>query len=206
MGGKEKYGRSFSVIHKAICKYGVTNFTYKILRHTSTEAQALELERTYIAKLRQMSKGIYNITDGGEGMTGHKHSKKSRRAISVALQGEKSANAHLTEKNVRSIYKLLASGAPAATIAKLYSVSKSTVNMIAKGKRWAHLYRPLKKKRASAPKGERCAHSILNGKKVRSIRRLLKRGQTRPNIAKLFRVSITAIQNIGSGRTWSHIK
>jgi group I intron endonuclease len=206
-GGKKKYGRSFSIVHAAIRKYGKENFTYEIIRHTRTEKAALKLEQYYIAKLKKSGQQVYNVTSGGEGMTGHKHSQKSRQAISFAQQGEKSVNAKLTENDVYAINNLLDAGALRSAIAQQFSTSVSTINMIARGKRWAHLYQPskVKDRKPNIPKGDMAGNSILTSEKVLEIKLLLKDGKTQSGIAKLFGVSKTTIQNIASGRTWSHI-
>lgn len=206
-GGREKYSHLFSVVHAAIRKYGKDNFSYKIIRYTRTEDAALNLEKYYIAKLKQSKQPVYNITGGGEGITGYKHSSRARQAISFAQQGEKSANAKLTEKDVIAINNLLDDGVAHHAISQLFHTSVSTINMIALGKRWAHLYDPSKaKKRVPVVlKGDVSPRSILTSDKVRKIKILLNNGKTQSKIAERFGVSKTAIQNIWSGRTWSHI-
>lgn len=138
-GGKEKYPRSFSTIHKAIRKYSPKNFTYEIVKEFTTESSALKAETSLISKLRKSGYILYNLTDGGDGLSGFTHSKMSRQKISSSQQGEKSSNAKLTEANVISIKQFVRDGIPRSEIAKQFNVSLSTIAMIIQGRRWAHI-------------------------------------------------------------------
>ncbi len=138
-GGKEKYGRCFWIIHRAICKYGESNFKYAILKHTKTESEALLFEQEVIAHSRKEGQTIYNVTGGGEGMTGYHHTKKTKRRLSIACRGDNSPRSILSEQNVITIKQLLKEGVTYTKIADQYKVSKSTIAMIAQGKRWSHI-------------------------------------------------------------------
>lgn len=138
-GGREKYGRSFSVVHRAIRKYGKENFSYKIIQYTNTETEALDLEQKLIAQMREFGKTVYNATAGGEGMTGYHHTKKTKQRLSVACRGDKSPRSILTEDKVLKIKRAIADGIIHTELADIYGVSKSTISMIAQGKRWAHV-------------------------------------------------------------------
>lgn len=71
----------------AINKYGWDNFEHKILHYNLLYAQAVELEKYYIAKdktnvckWKDQSCG-YNMTDGGEGVSGRTHSVEAKQKI-----------------------------------------------------------------------------------------------------------------------------
>jgi hypothetical protein len=59
------------------------------VREDFTEVEAFEVERTLIQTIGRMIKGtgpLTNITEGGEGVSGLKHSKSTGKAISTGLQ------------------------------------------------------------------------------------------------------------------------
>jgi group I intron endonuclease len=138
-GGREKYGRSFSVVHRAIRKYGKENFDYEVIQYTDTEIEALDLEQKLIAHMRASGKPAYNVTAGGEGMTGYHHTKNTKQRLSIACRGNNSPRSILTEQDVITIKQSLNDGISRKKLATLYRVSKSTIAMIAQGKRWTHI-------------------------------------------------------------------
>lgn len=139
-GGKEKYGRMYSAIHAAINKYGASNFTYKEIDFADDEKQALHLEQCWIAQLKDSNYALYNLTNGGEGLSGKVHNSETKRKISFAQQGEKSSNAMLRTNQVVEIKRLLKSNQyTRKEIREKFHMSKSTIDMIAQGKRWSHV-------------------------------------------------------------------
>ena len=75
-------------IHKAIAKYGIENFEFKVLEFLPecTKEQLDDKEKHYIQKYQAYSKG-YNCSLGGEGNLGLHHSNETKKLI-----GEKSRN------------------------------------------------------------------------------------------------------------------
>ena len=71
---KRKDGYYF---HKALNKYGIDNFEWVILKENAT----LEDERLLIVSHETHMKG-YNLTLGGEGILGHKHSDNTKKKLS----------------------------------------------------------------------------------------------------------------------------
>jgi len=71
--------------HNAIRKYGWDNFEWKIL-YEGDDAREKEIE--YISMLDTIENG-YNLTIGGEGTTGWKHTDEAKKAISTAGIGNK---------------------------------------------------------------------------------------------------------------------
>lgn len=70
------------LLHRAIRKYGARSFTIKILRRCRSERRLLWTERYYIALFESNNKEQgYNLTDGGEGVSGLKFSAESRRRL-----------------------------------------------------------------------------------------------------------------------------
>lgn len=138
-GGKEKYGRSYSVLHAAITKYGKENFFYQEIDNTNDEQKALHLEKYWISQLKDSGYTLYNVTDGGEGTSGRKHTEETKYKIGFSQQGSKSYNAKLDENKVIKIKQLLKENKNRKDIANIFNVSKSTIDMIAKNKRWPHI-------------------------------------------------------------------
>lgn len=65
------------IIDKARKKYGLENFKVEILRECDTQNELNIWERYYINKYDTKTPNGYNLTDGGNGVSGFKHSKES---------------------------------------------------------------------------------------------------------------------------------
>jgi group I intron endonuclease len=92
---KRQDPKDFSIIHRALLKYGFDNFVIETLAEYSTEKEALSEETRLINELRSQDKNIgYNITAGGEGSSGFKHSEESKLQM-----GKTKAIAYLGEGN-----------------------------------------------------------------------------------------------------------
>ena len=72
----------------AIQKYGWDNFQHRIIAEGLTHEQACRIEISEIAK-DKVTNNSYNITDGGDGRTGTKHSDETKAKISAAKTGKK---------------------------------------------------------------------------------------------------------------------
>lgn len=80
---------SRSTLHNAIRKYGSECFTVEVLTTATSTEQLDQLERLWIIALRSYDRTIgYNMTMGGEGITGHKHSPETRARISKSHTGK----------------------------------------------------------------------------------------------------------------------
>ena len=92
--GKTIGGRTFNLIHKAISKYGIENFSFLSLDEFEDEKECLETEKFWIEFFRSDVNRFgnecgYNLTAGGDGITGKRHSIESRNKISKGLTGRK---------------------------------------------------------------------------------------------------------------------
>jgi group I intron endonuclease len=72
--------------HKAIRKYGLENFEWEILCQCESKYEMDDMEFHYIKQFDSISGG-YNMTLGGEGSPGRKHTKKSILKISESKKG-----------------------------------------------------------------------------------------------------------------------
>lgn len=74
---------------RALRKYGVDSFSWRVLIHEDDLTKLGDLERKYIKKHRTRSPLGYNLTDGGEGNFGWIPSKETREKLSKAFKGKK---------------------------------------------------------------------------------------------------------------------
>lgn len=109
-----KYNTTNQVLHRAIRKYGAENFFLSELTRCTTKTLALDVERQMIKEYKTNmlvypSGNGYNMTDGGDGGNGYKHteetiellrengkryrhSEESKQKISMANRGKKLSN------------------------------------------------------------------------------------------------------------------
>lgn len=75
---KEKSSVYFS---NAIHKHGIDNFEWEVLSETDSEKKLNAMEKFYIACYKKMVE-LYNLTDGGDGLSGYKHKTESIKKMS----------------------------------------------------------------------------------------------------------------------------
>src|ERR1035441_1136752 len=122
----------FSIVHAALNKYGVNNFSFEIIQQDLTEEQAFEREIYYILQYRSNIVRFgnyygYNLTDGGEGQTGYKHTKQSIKKMSLAKIGKRSNHAKLNDEQVSAIICDYNDGVSQIQLAKEYKVCQATI-------------------------------------------------------------------------------
>lgn len=91
-------------INNARAKYGIEAFGFEILK----ECDDKELdywEKYYVKELNTKAPYGYNLTDGGEGMTGYTLSEETKKKMSDAQKGEKNYmyGKHLSEEAKKKI-------------------------------------------------------------------------------------------------------
>ncbi|MGL5709253.1 MAG: GIY-YIG nuclease family protein [Paraclostridium sp.] len=78
------------IFHRAINKYGFDNFKYEVLAYTATDDTAKLMEIALIKQFKSNDRKYgYNLTNGGDGMFGYKHSEESKRKIGDRHKGSK---------------------------------------------------------------------------------------------------------------------
>lgn len=122
-------------------------------------------------------------------------------------------NQKFSEDDVMDIVKLLREGYSSGLIAEKYKCSGKVIDNINKGLSWKYFTWPItesfpirKKTKFHKKQGEDCNFSKLNEEKVRKIKKLLKQRHTSVEIAKRFKVSISTISKIKSGKNWAHVE
>lgn len=74
-------GYKTGIIKKAIEKYGWDNFIHEILISGITKEEA-DFYEAFLIKIYKSLNLSYNITDGGEGTVGYRHSEEARALMS----------------------------------------------------------------------------------------------------------------------------
>lgn len=72
--------------HRAIRKYGLDGFYWEVIDTCNDKATADILEQQYIQQFNSINCG-YNMTKGGGGIVGFRHSDLTKKKMSVAQQG-----------------------------------------------------------------------------------------------------------------------
>lgn len=72
----------------AIRKHGRAAFTTTILERCTTEDEATAREVHWIREMGSRAPDGFNLTDGGEGVTGHRWTEEARAAKSLATMGK----------------------------------------------------------------------------------------------------------------------
>ena len=86
---KLKTPNDFSILHRAIAKYNSDNFIVEKLSEHETEDSSLAEEILLIKQLKSQDRNIgYNLADGGDGVSGFKHSEESKQKMSEMKKGK----------------------------------------------------------------------------------------------------------------------
>ena len=91
------YFGSGIAIKQAINKYGIDNFKKEIICYCNNEEELKEMEKYHIKKEGTFSNG-YNLTLGGEGILGYKHTEDSIRKASDSRKRYYEENPEMREK------------------------------------------------------------------------------------------------------------
>lgn len=137
----DSYMGSGVVLKQAYAKYGIENFKKDILVFDIVEKSFINLlEKEYIALERaNNANGCYNITDGGDGFSGH-HSEEAKRKISEAGKGR-----HPSEETKKKL----------SEARKGYIVSEETKKKLSDFNKGKHLSEETRKKLSEAGKGRK---------------------------------------------------
>lgn len=129
----EATNKSKYPIHNAIRKYGPDAFDVEILCECNSKEEMDEIEKFCIILFDTKTPNGYNLTDGGEGWCGVRHSEESRRKISNAGKGRECKPE--TREKLRRIHK-----------GRIFSEqSKRKMSEAAKGNTKGHATKGMKK-------------------------------------------------------------
>lgn len=189
---KKPNDKNYQLIHKAIAKYGVKNFTIKVIETHKEYQKTLQAETKLIAFYKTNvskygSKFGYNFTDGGEGWFGHKHTEETKEKLRLIRLGKKASKE--TKKKMSDHRKGKDNGMFGKHHSKLSrkKISKTRIE-------------------SGITLGENNPKAKLTEVKVREIKILLKEDKLQQKeIAKIYNVCPSAIQKIASELNWNHI-
>ena len=134
---------SKNTIHAAIRKYGFDNFKKEILI-TSTFSYVKEMEVKAVAAFNCITPHGYNLTKGGDGIVGFKHSDETKISIAKALIGHT-----VSDKTKESLSKSL-KGKKIHTDDSKRKISKFQFRR--------QKSREMREKLSNSTKGKRAAH------------------------------------------------
>jgi predicted transcriptional regulator len=122
----------------------------------------------------------------------------------VALRGEQSKNARLTEADIPEIRKMYRAGWKYKEIAADLGVVEETIRHVLIGKTWTHIPDPdgpiVMQRRG--PQSDECANTKLDWASVRAIRAGHAAGKSYSELASEFGVAKPTIAGIVKGRQW----
>lgn len=132
-----------SYLQRAWNKYGENSFVFEVKEICPIEELNAK-EKIWINKLKSNHKDKgFNLTDGGDGVRGYKHTEEDKIFFSEywtgKQTGEDNSRSVLTNDDVKEIIKLLLNHISMDKIAKKFNVSKSNIQMIKEKKTWTHL-------------------------------------------------------------------
>lgn len=144
-------------LHKAIAKYGIENFWFRCISFCLSEKEALEQEKEFISLFKTTNPKLgYNLTNGGEGNSGYKHTVETKKKLSElgkkkigefnSFHGKthndevkiklRNARRKITDEQISFIFKSKNKGISVSEIANKINISKSHIYEILNGKYW----------------------------------------------------------------------
>lgn len=80
--------KDYTYLHKSMNKHGFDNFKIEQLTEHETDTEALAQETLFIEQFQSRNRDIgYNLTAGGDGPSGYKHTADARKKMSEAKKG-----------------------------------------------------------------------------------------------------------------------
>lgn len=207
-GTATRGGPAVKIVHKAIAKYGVENFSFEVIGEYATEQESLDAEMVAIVAHNSRAHG-YNMTDGGDGVSGLIYTEEVRARMSASHMGKVSGRKGTPtsdETRARMRDSHLGKTLPEEHKRKIgassigHAVSSGARESISSGVRasWADpTIRAIRLERMKRRLTENEARAI----KVA----LAAATQTMAAIARDFGVSARTVHLIARGSSWSHL-
>lgn len=186
------------LIHRAINKYGQDNFSFQEIEKFEIEQEALDAEKFWIEFFRSDvnrfgSKYGYNLTAGGDGISGLKHSQQAKDKISQANKGK------VFSAETRKRMSKSHTGKPSPMLGHSQTDKQKQLQseMVSGEKNYFY---------GKRLEGEQNAFSVLTEQQVIEIITLLKqKTHTQTAIAKIYGVTLSTINKIKTGRSWTYL-
>ena len=211
-------------LHKAIVKYGVDAFEFRIIQEVYSFSEAMLCEMYWILyyksnMIRFGNEFGYNLSDGGEGAGSGPKSKSHKENIGKSNKGKirtvdmrlrlSEAKSSLTKDELAKIKQLLFDNVSTYEIARMLHLTQSVISDIKLGKTHRYFFTDEdiiafgKRKRDLT--GEKNGGAKLNERQVKEIKALLKDGLTSAAISKRYGVGKSTVLRIKNGESWAHI-
>lgn len=204
-------------LQNAWSKHGEDSFIFYILEECERKLIA-NREIFYIKKLKTKRPFGYNLTDGGDGSIGYKHTKEALEKMKLkdAIFGEANGNSKLTEKDVFSILlKYYFKNKTTVDLESEYNINNSMISAIVRGKNWKNIFSKFMREYSNPEKpdytnknqgGENNGRALLTEKQVYTILDLYHVKHNSYNtIAEKFKVGKHVISYVCTGKTWRNV-
>lgn len=180
------------IFYNAIKKYGWDSFTWEIIDQSYDTENLKEKERFWIKHYESNLIG-YNMTEGGDGVTGLKSMQR----------GADHHNAILTDKEVLKIKDIIIEGKLTdAEIGEIFGVGSGAISNIKTGRAWSNIITEADVNEMNNGEYIR-KERILKEEDVRIIASLLIENKiTLREIGEKFGVTMFAISSIKRGKNW----
>lgn len=218
------YKRQKSVLHKAIHKYGITNFDFRTLQEVFSFEEALSCEIYWINffksnVIRYGKEFGYNLSDGGDGSGHGPKSKTHKENIGISNTGKirteemklslSKKKSSFTIEQLTEIKQLIINDIPQDIIAKKYKVAQSIISDIKIGKSHRYFFTDndieIFNQHIYNRSGEKNNGAKLKVSQVKEIKILLQNKTPISIIAKQYNIGKTSVRRIQSGETWINI-
>jgi group I intron endonuclease len=91
--------------HRALRKHGEDAFDWVETQTFDTDDEAKQAEIYWIAKLKEFGVGLYNLTEGGEGAQGYRHSEETKEKLRCPKSAEHRAKLSAANKGKSAHFK-----------------------------------------------------------------------------------------------------
>lgn len=188
------------VFYKALRKYGYDGFYWKVIEEIESNYDVCRAEVDLIAKLktnilRYGPDAGYNMTDGGEGTLGYRHTKETKIKMSNLQKGRK-----ISEEQKKN-HSIQMTGPGNGMFSKNHSEeSKKSMSINSSGPKNGMFGKTHSKEARNKIKEKR---SIFTMQNIADIRKLRADGVKIKDIASKYSVSKTTIRKIISYRTYN---
>lgn len=200
------------VIHRALRKYGENSFTWEVIDTAETQEELSEKEIYWIKFHESFGANGYNLTHGGEGSLGYKHTPESRAKMSISQKGRTHSDetkrkmgltrkgskhplATITESDVLEIKEMIKDGMRLIDISNELNINKGIIGRIKIGETW----------RDVGDDVSGVDMRKLTEEEANEIKNLLREGElSHRSIAREYGVSNTYISMISRGLMWKN--
>lgn len=197
-------------IQYAILKHKVENFTFDIIERFSLESELEEAEIWWIAYLRSLGAQLYNITDGGDGISGYHHTAETKQLLSknrkdliatgwIPIKHTEEFKQQLSQNMIGHTYNTDRVHPPDCLHCSELVKRNKTNNPSRSGDP------DVKKKMSKKKIGSLNNQAIMTEEKVVELRQLSKQGMSNKELSIKFGIAVTTVSGIKNRKSWKHV-